>query len=113
MTVYKLSLADMLETLRVNSPKPGHVERVGTPSSPLLEKFLRINVRHITDGQVSIIFIYAHSLYMIKKFFVYISFINHFIFILIKYGIYCLRINCVSTSETLIIPSFASRLKES
>ncbi|XP_073985556.1 TLD domain-containing protein mustard isoform X10 [Rhodnius prolixus] len=42
---------DMLETLRVNSPKPGHVERVGTPSSPLLEKFLRINVRHITDGQ--------------------------------------------------------------
>ncbi|KAF6203947.1 hypothetical protein GE061_002285 [Apolygus lucorum] len=42
---------DMLETLRVNSPKPGHVERVGTPSSPHLEKFLRINVRHITDGQ--------------------------------------------------------------
>ncbi|XP_066906102.1 oxidation resistance protein 1 isoform X8 [Halyomorpha halys] len=42
---------DMLETLRVSSPKPGHVERVGTPSSPLLEKFLKINVRHITDGQ--------------------------------------------------------------
>ncbi|XP_024080710.1 nuclear receptor coactivator 7 isoform X3 [Cimex lectularius] len=42
---------DILETLRVNSPKPGHVERVGTPSSPHLEKFLRINVRHITDGQ--------------------------------------------------------------
>ncbi|CAB0019069.1 unnamed protein product, partial [Nesidiocoris tenuis] len=42
---------DMLDTLRVNSPKPGHAERVGTPSSPHLEKFLRINVRHITDGQ--------------------------------------------------------------
>ncbi|KAL1140125.1 hypothetical protein AAG570_000057, partial [Ranatra chinensis] len=43
--------ADILETLRVSSPKPGHVERVGTPSSPSLEKFLKINVRHITDGQ--------------------------------------------------------------
>lgn len=45
------------------SPKPGHVERVRTPSCPQgsteqeeepvvqRQRFLKINVRHITDGQ--------------------------------------------------------------
>uniref|UniRef100_A0A1B6DNH2 Oxidation resistance protein 1 n=1 Tax=Clastoptera arizonana TaxID=38151 RepID=A0A1B6DNH2_9HEMI len=46
---------DMLEKLRLSSPKPGHVERVRTPLSPtpdaVAAKFLKINVRHITDGQ--------------------------------------------------------------
>ncbi|XP_044750372.1 nuclear receptor coactivator 7 isoform X3 [Coccinella septempunctata] len=54
---------DLLDTLRPASPKPGHVERVRTPSyaqssterdeeSPIFrERFLKINVRHITDGQ--------------------------------------------------------------
>ncbi|XP_075236666.1 TLD domain-containing protein mustard isoform X1 [Lycorma delicatula] len=52
---------EILDKLRVASPKPGHVECVHTPtSSPTaggkqtnraLERFLKINVRHITDGQ--------------------------------------------------------------
>nr|CAD7262085.1 unnamed protein product [Timema shepardi] len=64
---------DFLDNLRPVSPKPlpGHIERVKTPSSPrtsatssidgdseqqqlqrkVLERFLKINVRHITDGQ--------------------------------------------------------------
>ncbi|KAK9870388.1 hypothetical protein WA026_007953 [Henosepilachna vigintioctopunctata] len=54
---------ELLDTLRPVSPKPGHVERVRTPSvaqnsterdedSPIFrERFLKINVRHITDGQ--------------------------------------------------------------
>ncbi|XP_045471483.1 nuclear receptor coactivator 7 isoform X3 [Harmonia axyridis] len=54
---------DLLDTLRPVSPKPGHVERVRTLScaqsssdhdeeSPIFrERFLKINVRHITDGQ--------------------------------------------------------------
>ena len=72
-------VADILDTLRPVSPKPllpGHIERVITPLSPLMshsgaaapssdgydhrsaaeqrsyERFLKINVRHITDGQV-------------------------------------------------------------
>lgn len=56
-------LTDLLDTLRPVSPKPGHVERVRTLScaqsssdhdeeSPIFrERFLKINVRHITDGQ--------------------------------------------------------------
>ncbi|XP_056644439.1 oxidation resistance protein 1 isoform X8 [Diorhabda sublineata] len=57
---------ELLENLRPVSPKPGHVERVRTPSCPqggssteyedsesavFRERFLKINVRHITDGQ--------------------------------------------------------------
>lgn len=72
-------LTDILDNLRPVSPKPllpGHIERVTTPLSPLAshigaaapsseaddhrsvaeqrncERFLKINVRHITDGQV-------------------------------------------------------------
>lgn len=54
-----------MDNLRPVSPKPGHVERVRTPSgtqastiseneeetTPYRERFLKINVRHITDGQ--------------------------------------------------------------
>ncbi|CAH1117849.1 unnamed protein product [Phaedon cochleariae] len=58
--------SELLENLRPVSPKPGHVERVRTPSFPsgggtsaddpsesfvFRERFLKINVRHITDGQ--------------------------------------------------------------
>ncbi|XP_025833666.1 oxidation resistance protein 1 isoform X2 [Agrilus planipennis] len=63
---------ELLENLRPVSPKPGHVERIRTPSvagfgsgstdsavasgslsdsSPFTARFLKINVRHITDGQ--------------------------------------------------------------
>ena len=72
-------VAEILDNLRPVSPKPllpGHIERVITPLSPLTshsgaaapsndgcdqrsaaeqrncERFLKINVRHITDGQV-------------------------------------------------------------
>lgn len=61
-------VSELLENLRPVSPKPGHVERVRTPSCPgsggntstdfedsesavFRERFLKINVRHITDGQ--------------------------------------------------------------
>lgn len=56
--------AELLDNLRPVSPKPGHVERVRTPSctqasstdideesAVFRERFLKINVRHITDGQ--------------------------------------------------------------
>nr|CAH7760997.1 unnamed protein product [Callosobruchus chinensis] len=55
---------ELLDNLRPVSPKPGHVERVRTPScnqgstdlddsesAIFRERFLKINVRHITDGQ--------------------------------------------------------------
>nr|XP_012150146.1 PREDICTED: nuclear receptor coactivator 7 isoform X2 [Megachile rotundata] len=53
---------ELLDNLRPVSPKPGHMERVKTPLSdtnavikeeeqPFKERFLKINVRHITDGQ--------------------------------------------------------------
>lgn len=72
-------VTDILDNLRPVSPKPllpGHIERVTTPVTPLTsqtgaavpsneaddhrsvaeqrnyERFLKINVRHITDGQV-------------------------------------------------------------
>jgi len=57
-------LADILEGLRPGSPKPGHIERVGGSSQQqaeeeanksddpvITQRFLKINVRHITDGQ--------------------------------------------------------------
>uniref|UniRef100_A0A2M3YXD7 Oxidation resistance protein 1 n=1 Tax=Anopheles braziliensis TaxID=58242 RepID=A0A2M3YXD7_9DIPT len=70
---------DLLEGLRPGSPKPGHIERVGSPNTQgvgggggggggggtghasgagaddddpvTIQRFLKINVRHITDGQ--------------------------------------------------------------
>ncbi|XP_043671034.1 uncharacterized protein LOC122630527 isoform X4 [Vespula pensylvanica] len=53
---------ELLDNLRPVSPKPGHIERVKTPlgsgnavteddEQPFKERFLKINVRHITDGQ--------------------------------------------------------------
>ncbi|XP_012262502.2 oxidation resistance protein 1 isoform X8 [Athalia rosae] len=53
---------ELLDNLRPVSPKPGHMERLKTPvgtasvageddEQPFKERFLRINVRHITDGQ--------------------------------------------------------------
>ncbi|KAG5680738.1 hypothetical protein PVAND_010228 [Polypedilum vanderplanki] len=46
---------DLLDNLRPSSPKPGHVERIVTPSSEddpvAVQRFLKLNVRHITDGQ--------------------------------------------------------------
>lgn len=57
-------LADILEGLRPGSPKPGHIERVSNSSQQqaeeeanksddpvITQRFLKINVRHITDGQ--------------------------------------------------------------
>ncbi|XP_011184020.1 nuclear receptor coactivator 7 isoform X3 [Zeugodacus cucurbitae] len=56
---------DILEGLRPGSPKPGHIERVDSTKSTdnaeaeanksddpvITQRFLKINVRHITDGQ--------------------------------------------------------------
>ncbi|XP_065368215.1 oxidation resistance protein 1 isoform X2 [Calliphora vicina] len=51
---------DILESLRPGSPKPGHIERVDSTGrtdanksdDPVItQRFLKINVRHITDGQ--------------------------------------------------------------
>lgn len=65
-------VADLLEGLRPGSPKPGHIERVASPNNQsggggggggdtaagfneddpvTIQRFLKINVRHITDGQ--------------------------------------------------------------
>lgn len=51
---------EVLDSLRVASPKPGHAERIHSPipavphQKPVrtFDRFLKINVRHITDGQV-------------------------------------------------------------
>ncbi|XP_073846699.1 TLD domain-containing protein mustard isoform X13 [Musca autumnalis] len=49
---------DILDSLRPGSPKPGHIERVdpagradGGNDPVITQRFLKINVRHITDGQ--------------------------------------------------------------
>ncbi|XP_011313375.1 oxidation resistance protein 1 isoform X3 [Fopius arisanus] len=51
---------ELLDNLRPVSPKPGHSERIKTPldsrtgdgdEAVYRERFLKINVRHITDGQ--------------------------------------------------------------
>ncbi|KRT84418.1 hypothetical protein AMK59_2995, partial [Oryctes borbonicus] len=53
---------ELLDNLRPVSPKPGHAERIRTPSgtqgssemeeeSAVYKRFLKINVKHITDGQ--------------------------------------------------------------
>lgn len=57
-----ITVIDILDTLRPSSPKPGHPERIGSMVSPSasrshprgIERFLKINVKHITDGQVRI-----------------------------------------------------------
>lgn len=62
-SVMLFDFAELLDNLRPVSPKPGHMERVKTPlgtssgttdedEQPFRERFLKINVRHITDGQV-------------------------------------------------------------
>lgn len=50
-----------MDSLRPGSPKPGHIERVGpaergadgskSDDAVITQRFLKINVRHITDGQ--------------------------------------------------------------
>lgn len=60
-----LIFTELLDNLRPVSPKPGHMERVKTPlgasgaadedEQPFRERFLKINVRHITDGQVTLL----------------------------------------------------------
>ena len=57
-----ICFTELLDNLRPVSPKPGHLERVKTPQGnsssgtddlqAYRERFLKINVRHITDGQV-------------------------------------------------------------
>lgn len=49
---------ELLDGLRPSSPKPGHIERVAPEQSStkeedtvITQRFLKINVRHITDGQ--------------------------------------------------------------
>lgn len=56
-------ISEILDGLRPGSPKPGHIERFETPNpsarnttqnedDPVVtQRFLKINVRHITDGQ--------------------------------------------------------------
>lgn len=62
MYIAIIIVTELLDNLRPVSPKPGHVERVRTPSCPqgstedeepvaFRQRFLKINVRHITDGQ--------------------------------------------------------------
>ena len=57
----------MLDNLRVASPKPGHAERIHSPTPAAVtqqkpvrtfDRFLKINVRHITDGQVNVFWKY-------------------------------------------------------
>lgn len=57
-------LTELLEGLRPTSPRPGHIERITSPNTMMsgmaeetdddpviVQRFLKINVRHITDGQ--------------------------------------------------------------
>ncbi|XP_055302135.1 oxidation resistance protein 1 isoform X31 [Sitodiplosis mosellana] len=51
--------SELLDGLRPGSPKPGHIKRIESPAiknqnedDPIVtQRFLKINVRHITDGQ--------------------------------------------------------------
>lgn len=56
------SFTDILDGLKPSSPKPGHIERFRNPDEQhgtstakedaiITQRFLKINVRHITDGQ--------------------------------------------------------------
>lgn len=49
-----------MDGLRPGSPKPGHIRRIESPNTTInkneddpvvTQRFLKINVRHITDGQ--------------------------------------------------------------
>lgn len=50
---------ELLDGLRPGSPKPGHIKRIESPNAAakneddpvVTQRFLKINVRHITDGQ--------------------------------------------------------------
>lgn len=46
---------DLLDDLRPSSPRPGRAERITTPGQEddpvVVQRFLKLNVRHITDGQ--------------------------------------------------------------
>lgn len=49
-------ILDLLDDLRPSSPKPGRVERIRTSNQleddpVIVQRFLKLNVRHITDGQ--------------------------------------------------------------
>lgn len=52
-----ICILDLLDDLRPASPRPGHVERVvlenkNNDDDPIVvQRFLKLNVRHITDGQ--------------------------------------------------------------
>lgn len=72
-----LFFIELLDNLRPVSPKSSHMERVKTPlgvtntvieeeEQPFKERFLKITVRHITDGQVKFIsqFIYIKLFYV-------------------------------------------------
>lgn len=55
-TTPSVYLLDLLDDLRPSSPKPGRVERITTSSQfeddpVVVQRFLKLNVRHITDGQ--------------------------------------------------------------
>lgn len=54
--LFPICFAELLDGLRPGSPKPGHIERVASPNADaddpvITQRFLKINVRHITDGQ--------------------------------------------------------------
>ncbi|XP_058978673.1 oxidation resistance protein 1 isoform X10 [Musca domestica] len=58
LSVEEQNADDILDSLRPGSPKPGHIERVdpagradGGNDPVITQRFLKINVRHITDGQ--------------------------------------------------------------
>lgn len=74
--LYVIFFIELLDNLRPVSPKSSHMERVKTPlgitntvieeeEQPFKERFLKITVRHITDGQVKFIsqFIYIKLLF--------------------------------------------------
>lgn len=58
--IFLFLLSELLDGLRPGSPKPGHIERISSPNNTnahndddpvITQRFLKINVRHITDGQ--------------------------------------------------------------
>ena len=56
LLIFQRFLLDLLDDLRPSSPKPGRVERINTQNqseddSVIVQRFLKLNVRHITDGQ--------------------------------------------------------------
>lgn len=59
ISLFFFRFAELLDGLRPGSPKPGHIKRIESPAiknqnedDPVVtQRFLKINVRHITDGQ--------------------------------------------------------------